>query len=115
MGQHQNNAVDPATIISKYESMSELMGQMVVAARAGDWDALLALESSCTALVNALKCAEPGWPLSESLRDRKSTLIRKMLSDDAQIRNLTEPWLSQLGSLIGNTTRRRKLTRTYEP
>jgi hypothetical protein len=42
-------------------------------------------------------------------------MIRKVLADDAAIRNITEPWLQQLGSMLGANRHSQRLLRTYGP
>jgi flagellar protein FliT len=107
------NGMDPVMIVSHYEDIARLMERMVSAARAADWDVLADLESDCRSRVETLRNAQPSGPLSEAQRERKVTLIRRMLADDAEIRNLTEPWLAELGTLIESGARQRKLELAY--
>lgn len=105
--------MDPVMIVAQYEDIASLMDRMVHAARSADWDSLVDLESDCRSLIETLKTAQPTAPLSESQRAHKVTLIRRMLAQDAEIRNLTEPWMAELGQLIGSSARQRRLEHTY--
>jgi flagellar protein FliT len=105
--------MDPIMIVSQYEDIEKLMDRMVLAARAADWDALVDLESDCRTMVETLKGSQASSPLTDAQRARKATLIRRMLAHDAEIRNLTEPWLAELGELIDSSARQRKLEHAY--
>ncbi len=82
--------------IANYELLSALTGRMRVAAEHGEWDALIDIEHQCSKLVAAMKPVDAEVRLDEAAHRRKTQLIRKILADDAEIRNHTQAWLSQL-------------------
>ncbi|WLI87968.1 flagellar protein FliT [Massilia sp. R2A-15] len=99
-------------VLSVYETLVGLTGEMVAAASASDWDQLAVLESRCAAHVQALK--ENAAPvLTGENRARKVRIIQKMLDDDRKIRDLTMPWMAQLSSLISNTRSQGRLVNAY--
>ena len=100
-------------VLSTYAAMGELTGQMVAAASAADWDQLEALEQRVTAHVAQLKGNEDGIRLDGEQRQRKVSLIRKMLDDDRKVRDLTMPWMAQLSRLINSTGTERRLANAY--
>ena len=100
-------------ILSVYEAMVALTEQMVQAAAAGDWDALVLLEQRCAAHVVRLKDALPPVDLDMGNRARKVEAIRKLLDDDRKIRDLTMPWMSRLSALINSTGTERRLASAY--
>lgn len=100
-------------IISLYEAVSDITNRMVAAARAGDWDRLVALESDCAGHVQTLRDGEPPTPLEGAVRERKVKIIHKILADDREIRNITEPWMAHLSALINSTGAERKLSSAY--
>lgn len=100
-------------IISVYESVADLTEQMLAAARSNDWERLAALESRCASQVRTLKTGEPRTTLTGVMRERKITIIHKILADDREIRNITEPWMAQLSSLLSNISTERKLSMAY--
>jgi len=100
-------------VISLYETVAGLTTQMLDAARSGDWDRLVVLESDCNSQVQRLKHGEPVEPLAGPVRQRKVEIIRKILADDREIRNLTEPWMQQLTALMQNAGTERKLSQAY--
>jgi flagellar protein FliT len=100
-------------VISLYETVAAITDQMLVAARNGNWDELVVLEARCASHVAVLKNGEAPIPLTGLLRDRKVKIIQKILSDDREIRNLTEPWMGHLSKLINSTGTERKLNKAY--
>lgn len=100
-------------VIALYEAMSGLTEQMLAAARCGDWDRMAMLESVCAAHTATLRQQEAAVALSGSSRVKKVEIIKKLLSDDRQIRELTTPWMTQLSALINNTGTERRLANTY--
>jgi flagellar protein FliT len=100
-------------IISLYETVSDLTGQMLIAARSRDWEKLAELESHCASHVQTLKDGEPAAALSGASRDRKVKIIHKILADDREIRTITEPWMAELAALINSAGTERKLSMAY--
>lgn len=100
-------------IICLYENVATITDQMLAAARLGDWEELTALEQRCAAQVSILKTGEPPVPLTGAERERKVAIIKKILADDKEIRNITEPWMAKLSMLINSTGTERKLSHAY--
>lgn len=100
-------------VISLYEAVSDLTGQMLAAAQSRDWENLAALESHCASHVRTLKDGEPVAVLSGPIRARKVKIIHQILAHDREIRNLTTPWMAELAALINSTSSSRKLSAAY--
>lgn len=100
-------------VIALYEAVSSTTEQMLAAARCGDWDRLAMLESLCAAHAATLRENEAAVALSGSGRAKKVEIIKKVLSDDRKIRDLTTPWMAQLSALINNTGTERRLAHAY--
>jgi flagellar protein FliT len=100
-------------VITLYENVADITDQMLAAARNSDWDKLAVLESRCTSQVEKLKAGEAPVALTGVARERKVQIIQKILADDREIRNLTEPWMAQLSQLIRSTGTSRKLNKAY--
>lgn len=100
-------------VIYLYENVATITDQMLAAARNGDWEQLAALEKHCANQVSILKTGEPPLPLSGDMRVRKVEIIKKILADDKEIRNITEPWMNKLSKLINSTGAERKLNHAY--
>jgi flagellar protein FliT len=95
-----------------YEAVAEVSGRMLGAAQQNDWDRFVAEERRCRELVAGLQ-ALPDAPLTESERARKFILLRRMLADDAEIRNLAEPWMRHLQEMLSSSGNHRRLDDSY--
>jgi len=100
-------------VLDCYEKISTASTRMLAAASNGDWDALIAAESDCSAIVNRLQVLGENGPLSDDGTRRKMRIIRKVLAEDAQIRMLTQPWLNTLESLLRGQVSQRRLRDMY--
>jgi flagellar protein FliT len=100
-------------IVSVYEAMVGITDQMLTAATDNDWDRLAQLELQCAACVRQLKTSGDGQPLAGQERVRKVNAIRKMLASDRKIRDLTQPWMARLSSMMNNNATERRLARAY--
>lgn len=100
-------------VILNYESLSALTGRMRDAAEHGEWDTLISLEQQCSRQVETMKPADAAAALDEASRQRKIQLIKKILADDAEIRNRTETWMGQLQRLMQSSRQERQLHRAY--
>jgi len=100
-------------MITLYETVAIITDQMLAAARAGDWDQLVALETRCASHIAILKAKDGPAPLTGAVRDRKVQIIQKILADDREIRTYTEPWMTKLTALINSTGTERKLSQAY--
>ena len=100
-------------ILTVYESVADLTGQMLAAAGSSDWDRLVQLEQQCSSQVSTLRANEAALPLTGPARTRKVELIKKVLADDRRIRDLTAPWMAQLSKLINSNGTQRRLANAY--
>jgi flagellar protein FliT len=93
-------------LLSYYEAIERASADMLNAARAGNWDEVVKLEGACVLLISQLKhaaqdhgtSAQPGQP-SETARV-KSRIMQRILVNDAEIRQLAEPWLQDLDDTL---------------
>lgn len=85
-------------VLSMYESLAGLTGQMAQAAQSGDWQRLEALESQCGAHAGAATSVPA---LGGEQRARKIALLREIMANDRAIRAATDPWQARLDSLMG--------------
>ena len=100
-------------IIQTYESILAVTAEMLEAARNADWDRLVEREQHCRELVARLMQAREAAPLDDDSRKRKAQIIRKVLADDAQIRDLTQPWMARLQHMMTSTRQERRLNAAY--
>ena len=104
-----------ASPLSLYESMSTVSAAMVEAARANDWDRLIALERDMAALRDEIMRAAGALqePLGAAEAARKAELIAAMLENDVKIRQHVEPWLASVRKLLSGPARDRAVRTAY--
>lgn len=100
-------------VIENYEFLSALTGKMREAAMQGEWDHLAELEKQCSRKVESMKALDAKAPLDEQTRLRKVALIRKILADDAEVRNRTESWMAQLQRIMQSARQESRLLDAY--
>ncbi len=89
-----------ATLLSYYQAIEEASQDMLAAARAGNWDTVVKLEGACALLISQLKHAAGKQPLASDEAQLKSRIMQRILVNDAEIRQLAEPWLEDLDDLL---------------
>lgn len=107
--------MNESLIISNYESLSILTGQMREAAVHGEWDQLIGLEQRCSKHVATMKPVDATATLDETARLRKIQLIRKIMADDRDIRNRTEGWMAQLQRIMQSNRQGQLIQQIYSP
>lgn len=100
-------------MLGLYETMGRISAQMVEAARANNWERLVALERDVVGLRRKLEAGDIQAPLTAEERARKIALIRRILADDAEVRCQTEPWMEQVRKFLGNGARGRNVRHAY--
>lgn len=99
-------------LLEDYQRLSGLTGQMRDASIQGEWDRLVNLEQECKRKVEEIKPRD-SVPASPEERALKLALIKKILADDAEIRNRTEGWMAQLQGIMQSARSEQKLQQTY--
>jgi len=112
--------MDPQ-LLTYYEAIERASADMLSAARAGNWDEVVKLEGACVLLISQLKQAahepqqrghiesdaeavnavdaEARAAANEAART-KSRIMQRILVNDAEIRQLAEPWLQTLDDAL---------------
>jgi flagellar protein FliT len=96
-------------LLSYYEAIEHASHDMLNAARAGDWDTVVKLEGACAVLIAQLKHASEDHPLGPSEAALKTRIMQRILVNDAEIRNLAEPWINDLSRMMGSNTDPQKM------
>jgi len=73
--------------------------------RDGNWDHVLKLEGACALLISQLKNTAARQPLADDELQFKSRIMQRILINDAEIRQLAEPWLDNLDDLLAGRTK----------
>ena len=87
-------------LMNYYEAIERASSDMLSAARVGDWDEVVKLEGACVLLISQLKQAACEAPLGQDEAKIKSRIMQRILVNDAEVRNLAEPWLPDLHRLM---------------
>lgn len=106
--------MDSNQIITTYEAIMATTSKMLIAAQNKEWEQLIELEKNCRALAQELVQGDNESSLNTAQQQEKVRMIRQILSDDAEIRAITEPWMTKLQEMIGATTRSRNLNQAYQ-
>ncbi|MBL8446164.1 MAG: flagellar protein FliT [Zoogloeaceae bacterium] len=98
--------------------MARLSSQMVEAASAHDWEALLATEKGLARLRDAVIAKEPGGrqidPLSAPERQRKAALLQQIRSDCDRVRQEVEPFQASVRRWLAVGATGRSLRQAYQ-
>ena len=86
--------------IDHYDAIAAASGRMLLAARAGDWDALATAEGECAHRIATLEVLQRFNAIASAEQPRRMRALRQMLAHDAEIRNLSTPWLERLDRLL---------------
>lgn len=100
-------------VVANYESLAALSGQMRDAASRGEWELLISIEQQRSKLVEAMKPLDAEARLDEAALRRKNQLINEVLAGDAEIRNLTQVWMSELQLSRQSNLQELRLLREY--
>ena len=100
-------------IVDRYRRMADASQRMLSAARQDDWDQVCAVEKECAVLIDELTTIGDLAPSDPTLRQQKLDLMRSVLSDDAEIRLLSQPWLKKLDAMMRAPTTAIRINRAY--
>jgi flagellar protein FliT len=87
-------------LLNYYEAIEKASTDMLEAARAGNWDHVVKLEGACALLISQLKNAAASESLGVEEAQLKSRIMQRILVNDAEIRQLAEPWLEDLDNML---------------
>lgn len=82
-------------LIDYYRAIEDSSCKMLEAAKAEDWDEVVRLEGACAILIEQLRYQARGEELLPEQRAEKTRIMQRILTNDAQVRYLAEPWMTQ--------------------
>ena len=108
------NTNKQSMILDCYEKVRDGSLRMLQAARESDLDALIAGERDCAAVIARLQAlGDDTKLLDEPAKKHAHEIIRAILAHDAEIRDLTHPWLRQLETHLGVSRMSRRMAAAY--
>jgi len=81
-------------LIDYYKAIEDGSVKMLEAAKNEDWDGVVRFEGACAVLIEQLRHRARSEELDGPSQLEKSKIMLRILNNDAQIRYLVEPWLS---------------------
>ncbi len=94
-----------SALLNYYEAIERASQDMLAAARCGNWNEVLKLEGACALLISQLKHSAGQKPLGADEAQFKSRIMQRILINDAEIRQLAEPWLDNLDDLLAGRSK----------
>ena len=94
-----------SVLLNYYQAIEQASQDMLEAARGGKWDEVVKLEGACAVLIAQLKSTAVEHPLPPDEAQLKSRLMQRILLNDAEIRQLAEPWLEDLDDLLAGRSK----------
>lgn len=85
----------PEALIDYYKAIEDSSAKMLQAARDRDWDGVVRYEGACAVLIEQLRFKSQKESLPPEQRREKARIMQRILSNDAMIRTLAEPWMAQ--------------------
>ncbi len=95
-----------------YRAITAVSTRTLAAARRGDWDEVVAEQDRCRELVDELRAIPPS-ALSEVERLEKFEILVRLVDEDAQIRDLVQPWMQKLERMLNTAGNERRLDASY--
>jgi flagellar protein FliT len=83
-------------LIDYYKAIEDSSVKMLRAAQQEDWDEVVRHEGACAVLIEQLRHQAQSEELTTAQRKEKARIMQRILRNDAEIRCLTEPWLTQV-------------------
>jgi flagellar protein FliT len=91
----------PNATLPYYESIAQVSQLMLVSAREGDWEGVMEAERCAASLIARLRAVPAECAaLDDAGTQRKREIIRKVLAEDALIRDLAHPWLRKTDAYL---------------
>ena len=107
--------MDQVRLLAVYQAAGEMTQRMLEAARAEDWETLLAVSQDRDQLFAQLKQAPPTQPENLQLADETAAQIRGILAADQQIKSLSQDWMTEINGVLTSVNVERKLLKAYDP
>ena len=88
-------------LIDYYKAIENSSLKMLEAAQSKKWDEVVRYEGACAVLIEQLRYKSQEQELLPEHRKEKTIIMQRILRNDAQIRCLAEPWLTQVEHMFG--------------
>jgi flagellar protein FliT len=99
-------------ITAEYAAAMVISQRMLAAARTGDWDELVQLETQRAGMIDRVRKLEGN--ASPVHHPELDTIIRQILSCDDEIQQLVKPWMAEASEILSSLQAARKLQKAYK-
>jgi flagellar protein FliT len=104
---------DDSLILAIYKKILTITQAMCNAAKAGEWDYLCSLGTHYHEAVEKLMLAPQTQPTNQQEESERALLLREILKNDAEVRDLTMPELARIGSMISHVSKQKSMLHAY--
>lgn len=102
--------MDAARALDQYRVIEETTRRMLAAARDGDWEALVNLETARKAMIERVTAQAVDFGPHAAEKD---VFIRAILEADQEITRLTRAWMDEMQDMLATLRAQRKLAEAY--
>jgi flagellar protein FliT len=95
----------PRLLLAYYKAIEDSSSKMLDAAKLQDWEQVVRFEGTCAVLIEQLRYLAKEEELLPEQRREKALIMQRILRNDAEIRYLTEPQLTQLEQMFAAAPR----------
>ena len=100
-------------LLSAYQQIHTLSGQMIALAQAGQWDTLIEMEITYVQAVEKTAQLVAISELSPALQETLRNKLQQILSNETELKRLMQLRMDELTVLIGQSTRQSVVNSTY--
>lgn len=83
-------------LLQRCETIADVSARMLVAARDGDWQEVARLEANAGVAIDEVRALSAVVALSADERRAKLAAMQRILINEGQIRELSQPWLKRV-------------------
>ena len=87
---------DAAHLLDRCENVANISAWMLAAARQGEWDEVERLTVVAGLVIKEVRILSISLTLNAEERKRKLACMKRILANDAKIRELSQPWLKRV-------------------
>ncbi|WP_241523845.1 flagella biosynthesis regulatory protein FliT [Chimaeribacter coloradensis] len=100
-------------LITAYQQILTLSGQMLVLARQEQWQELVELEISYAKAVEYTAALPVNDGVPDQVQETIRSMLARILDNEGQVKQLLNARMDKLAELIGNTGRKKDLHHAY--
>ncbi|MCP1440625.1 flagellar protein FliT [Erwinia persicina] len=100
-------------LLSIYQQLLVLSQSMLRLATEGEWDKLIEMEVDYVSAVGKLAECTQQTPVSAQTQDQLRPVLRHILANEAEVKNLLQARKAELAQLISQTSRQKTVNKAY--